>query len=260
MKFQNVRRSCASRWRLLASIAAAGLLGLSSSAHGHQLWLEQANGGTRLYFGEFGDNLHEVSPGYLDKLSRPAVRVVSANGEKPLEVKKVRDGIVIEGRAGKGEVLIAADEGYPLMESKDGDKVVRNAWTPAARFMPELSAAAPKLTLDVVPTNGNGEFQVVFRGAPLAGAEVSLTAVSGWSLRGRTDAQGKVRFQLPWKASYALLVRHKEAKPGKRRGAQGAEESFETASFATTLTFVTSSGLQSPPAPPPAPPNELPKS
>jgi uncharacterized GH25 family protein len=236
-------------------LAAVPLL-LATAAHAHQVWLEQDAAGAKLYFGEFGDNLHEVSPGYLDKLTRLSATVISSKGERALESKKDRDAITISGRAGKGESVVAFDPSYPLIENKDGTQTVRTAWTPAARYVPQLGPRAPRLALDVVPTNASGEFQVVYRGAPLPRAEVSLVAVSGWSLSGTTDDKGKVSFRLPWKGTYALLVRHKDATPGKRKNAQGADEAYDVASFATTLTFATSSGLPSPPAPPATPPNQ----
>lgn len=235
-------------------LAGAPLL-FATAASAHQVWLEQDAAQAKLYFGEFGDNLHEVSPGYLDKLASLSATVLSPKGERALESKKDRDGITIAGRASKGESVIAVDLAYPLLESKDGQKTVKTAWTPAARYVPELGPQAPKLVLDVVPTNASGEFQVVYRGAPLPKADVSLVAVSGWSLSGRTDEQGKVSFRLPWKGTYALLVRHKDSTPGKRKNAQGADEVYDAASFATTLTFATTSGLPSPPPPPAAPPN-----
>jgi uncharacterized GH25 family protein len=247
------------RVRMIATqwlFAALPLL-LASAAQAHQVWLEQDAAGAKLYFGEFGDNLHEVSPGYLDKLTQVSATVLSSKGERALESKKDRDAITISGRASKGESVVAVDLAYPLLENKDGGKTVRTAWTPAARFVPELGPQSPKLVLDVVPTNGSGEFQVVYRGAPLAKAEVSLVAVSGWSLSGTTDDKGKVSFRLPWKGTYALLVRHKDPTPGKRKNAQGADEAYDAASFGTTLTFATSTGLPSPPAPPAAPPNKL---
>jgi uncharacterized GH25 family protein len=239
--------------RLLLSCGP--LLAVSSAAHAHQVWLEQDAMRAKLYFGEFGDNLHEVSPGFLDKLTRLRATVLSPRGEKAAESKKDRDGITIAGRATKGESVIAVDLAYPLLENKDGAKTVKTAWTPAARYVPELGPQPAKLVLDVVPTNATGEFMVVYRGAPLPKVEVSLVAVSGWSLSGTTDDKGKVSFRLPWKGTYALLVRHKDPTPGKRKNAQGAEEAYEAASFATTLTFATSTGLPSPPPPPAAPPN-----
>src|SRR5690606_2881627 len=125
------------------------------------------------------------------------------------------------------------------------------------RHVPELAPHAPRLVLGVVPASASGEFLVVYRGAPLPKADVSLVAASGWSLSGRTDEAGNVRFRLPWKRTDALLLRHKDPTPANRNTAQGAEQAYDAASVATTLTFVTSSGLPSPPPPPAAPPTAL---
>jgi hypothetical protein len=66
-----------------------------------------------------------------------------------------------------------------------------------------------------------------------------------------------VKFTLPWKGGYALLVRHKDPTKGSRKAADGKDEAYDVATFATTLTFVTSSGLPSPPPPPAAPANKM---
>jgi uncharacterized GH25 family protein len=242
---------CASALSVTSAVLTAPAVALA-----HEVWLEADGAGTTLYFGEFADNLHEASPGYLDKLTRPTARVISARGEKALPAKRLEDGIAFAGRAASGESVVAFDAAYPLMEGKEGEKTVRTAWTPAARHVAELRAHSPKLTLDVVPANDSGQFAVTFRGAPLPNAEVRLTAASGWSLEGRTDEQGKVSFNLPWQGAYVLLVRHKDPTPGRRPSAKGPEEAFDAASFATTLSFVTSSGLPSPPRPPRAAPNK----
>lgn len=229
-------------------------MALSIRAAAHQLWIEPDASGSKLYFGEFADNLHEVSPGYLDELARPSATLLTAAGEKGLIITKQRDGYAIAGRPAKGESLIAVDAAYPMLEGKEGDKPIRTAWTPAARIVGGLAAQTPKLVLDIVPTGAPGEFQVFFRGAPLAAAELTLTASSGWSRQANSDAAGKVRFSLPWKGTYGLLVRHKDNAPGSRTTDKGAEN-YDRASFGTTLTFTTTSGLPSPPCPPPAPPN-----
>jgi uncharacterized GH25 family protein len=252
MKMHRVRTVAARALFLCAPLLAA-----PSVAYAHQVWLEQDAKSAKLYFGEFGDNLHEASPGYLDKLTRISASLVSPKGEKTLEPKKEKDGIVLAGRAAAGDSVIALDQAYPLLDGQEGGKAIKTAWTPAARYLPELGPQQPKLVLDVVPTNTSGEFLVVYRGAPLPKAEVSLVAASGWSLTGRTDDKGKLSFKLPWKGTYALLVRHKDPTPGSRKTAQGKDEAYDAASFATTLTFTTSAGLPSPPPPPPAPPNKL---
>lgn len=231
-------------------------LALSVRAAAHQVWIERDAAGAKLYFGEWGDNLHEVSPGYLDKLAQPTATLLTATSEKSVAIDKQRDGYAISGRPAKGESLIVVDAAYPMLDSKEGDKPIRTAWTPAARIVGSLSAQAPKLMLDIVPTGTPGEFQVFFRGAPLADAELTLTASSGWSRQGSSDAAGKVRFSLPWKGTYGLLVRHKDNAPGSRTTDKGTER-YDRASFGTTLTFTTTAGLPSPPAPPPAAPNRL---
>jgi uncharacterized GH25 family protein len=257
MPFRWVRGRAINALRCAAALAAASAaVTVSAPALAHEVWLEADGAATTLYFGEFGDNLHEASPGYLDKLTHPTASVVSARGEKPLKAKRLRDGIAFAGRAAADESVVAVDSAYPLMEGKEGDKPVRTAWTPAARYVPELRSHAAKLALDVVPANDSGQFRVTFRGAPLPNAEVRLIAASGWALQGRTDAEGKVSFELPWQGTYVLLVRHKDPTPGRRQGAKGIEEAFDAASFATTLTFVTRSGLPSPPRPPAAAPNQ----
>lgn len=242
--------------RALGSLSLyAALLGAPALAGAHQVWLEQDARSAKLYFGEFGDNLREASPGYLDKVTHVSASLVSRSGERALAAEKERDGVRLAGRAAPGESVVAEDQAYPLMENKEGSKTTRTAWTPAARYVADLSPRTPKLALDVVPTSSSGDFRVYYRGSPLAKAEVTLVAISGWSLAGTTDAEGKVRFRLPWKGSYALLVRHKDPTAGTRKGAKGEAEAFDGASFATTLTFATSEGLPSPPAPPSAPPN-----
>ena len=228
----------------------------SGEARAHQVWLEQDGSGAALYFGEFGDNLREASPGYLDKIAHVSARVVSKAKSVAVPSERRGNRITIAGRAAKGDSVVAVDDAYPLMESKDGAQVTRKAWTPAARYVPELGPREPALVLDIVPTNADGEFQVVYRGAPLAKAKATLTAVSGWSLSATTDEHGKLRFRLPWKGTYALLVRHEDPTPGRRKTPSGVDEAFDVASYATTLTFQTSAGLPSPPPPPAAPPNQ----
>src|SRR5688500_16429448 len=56
----------------IASIisGSAALLGcaLSLNAGAHALWLESGTPGSKLYFGEYAENLREISPGRLDSI------------------------------------------------------------------------------------------------------------------------------------------------------------------------------------------------
>ena len=93
---------------LAAAVAGSALI-MPTVARAHEVWLEADGAGTTLYFGEFGDNLHEASPGYLDKLTQLTASVVSAKGEKLLRAKRLPDGIAFAGRAVSGESVVAVD-------------------------------------------------------------------------------------------------------------------------------------------------------
>jgi uncharacterized GH25 family protein len=231
------------------------VLGATASASAHQIWIEQDAKTAKVYFGEFGENLREASPGLLDKFGSPTARTQSGKGDQNVALAKEANAFVLAARAGKGEAIVVEDAAYPIIEWQDGGKTKRKAWTPAARFVSDFAERAPKLTLDVLPTGKPGELRVVFRDRPLAQAKVELVTPSGWMREGYTDEQGKVTFPMPWRGAYVALVHHDDDKPGKRTSTTG-EQKFDAASFATTLSFTTRSGTAGPPAPPPAPPNK----
>jgi uncharacterized GH25 family protein len=238
------------------AVAAAALLAVGAgAAHAHQIWIEQDSKGARLYFGEFGANLREDSPGLLDKLTALSGRLLTAKGDKPVVLTKTGAAFTIDGRVAKGESIVAEEGAFPSWESKDGGKTIRTVWAPAARYVPDLGARAAVLTLDVVPTGKTGELQVVFRGKPLAAAEVVLVSASGWDRHAETDAEGKVTFALPWKGSYVAVVHHDDKTPGVRK-VGGKDEKYDVASFVTTLSFATATGAAAPRGPAPAPPSE----
>jgi uncharacterized GH25 family protein len=240
----------------LAALAAALLA--PAAAPAHQIWLEQDKAGAKLFFGEFAENVRESSPGYLDKFPGPTGTHLTSKGEQPVALSKTASSFASTARIKKGETLIVQEPNYPVIERKAADKTTRTFWSPAARYVADFTAQQPKLTLDVVPTGKTGEFQVTFRGQPLPKAEIGIVAVSGWGQEARTDDEGKVSFSLPWKGPYLVSIRHVDSTPGARPPAEGKPaEKYDLASFTTTLSFVTPSGLPSPPAPkPPARPEK----
>lgn len=265
---------------LTAALAFALPLCAPAAAQAHQIWLEQNAKSGKLYFGEYAENMRELSPGRLDKFINPTATLLSPKGDKPITLSKTADGFALPTRAAKGEALIVQDTGYPLLSRKAGgpakanaakpagtaataqakpeeQKPVRTLWTPAARFVTDFSAQAAKLPLDIVPTGKTGEFQVVFQGKPLPAVKIDVAAVSGWGREAETDTEGKVHFSLPWKGGYLVKVHHVDNTPGKRKTNQG-EEAYDMASYSTTLSFVTPTGFPSPPPPPAQKPHEEP--
>ena len=239
----------------LAAIAAMALLALGGAAQAHQIWIEQDGKGAKLYFGEYAHNLREDSPGLLDKLTTLSGRLLTAKGERPVVLTRAGTAFTLDGKVGKGESIVVEEGAYPSWETKEGARTIRTVWTPAARHVADLAPRPAVLTLDIVPTDKAGQLQVTFRGKPLAGVEVELVASSGWERRAETDAEGKVTFATPWKGTYVAVVHHDDKTPGTRKVA-GKDEKYDVASFVTTLSFATRTGLVSPPPPAAAPPSE----
>jgi hypothetical protein len=235
-------------FRLVAAAVLSVLLGAPAGAH--HIWiLPDADGKPVVHFGEFAENLKEVSPGLLDRIEVTA-RLVSPKGETPLEAKRGANGIILSGSTGPAKCILAEDPRAPVRERKSGEQVIRSVYHPAARFVGDLRARQPVFTLDIVPTSQPGRFQVVFRGTPLANAKVSIMAASGWEREVRADQTGIFEAAFPWKGSYVIQVSHPDPTPGSRGG-----ESFELTNFVTTLSLVRPTGLDPLPPPPAAKPN-----
>jgi uncharacterized GH25 family protein len=230
------------------AIAALLSLSVAGVASAHHLWLEVEGQGARLYFGEFGENLREASPGALDKL-QPQAKAVSSSGTRPLSVEKSANAFVLSGKVDGGDSIVAEDVRYPVfVRTKDG-VTTRSIYMPAARFVPDRAPRTAALTLDLVPIAGD-KFQVVFRGKPLAKAKVSVITPSGWGREIYTGDNGEFEVGLPWRGTYVFEVQHADKNAGKR-----GEEAYDTANYVTSLTLVQPQGIEPLPAPPPAKPH-----
>ncbi|RZJ26508.1 MAG: DUF4198 domain-containing protein [Haliea sp.] len=239
-------------FRAIALVSSLLMLG---TAQAHHVWIEQTASGAQLFFGEFGDNMREVSPGLLDKFGGPVAQRISAKGSETLTVNKTATGFGLSARAAKGESIVAEDPAYPSFEVKQGDKTGRGIYVPAARLVTDLNKQEPKLTLDLVPTGVSGkdgtEFQAFFKGQPLPKAKVEVITPSGWSQAHTTDEQGKIKTMLPWSGTYVLEMSHNDRNAGERAG-----EKYDRASYVTSLTINQPGGLKALPAPAAAAPSK----
>lgn len=247
-----MKRNTLPAFRAIALVSSLLLLG---SVQAHQVWLEQDGTQAKLYFGEFGDNLREASPGLLDKLAGPVAHRISDKGSEALKVSKSANGFAISARAAPGESLVAEEPAYPISERKDGDKTVRSLYVPAARLAGDFSAQAPRLTLDLVPTGeqaeGGVQVQAFYKGQPLPKAQIAIATHAGWGQEQHADEQGKLTVKLPWKGRYVLELKHAEG-----AGERGTEK-YDKASYVTSLTLVQATGLAALPATPAATPNAM---
>lgn len=230
------------------AVAAAFVLSTAGIAAAHHVWIEVDGQGAKIYFGEFGENLREASPGTLDKL-QPTARAVSASGERPLALDKTATSFAVKGKLEAADSVVAEDARYPSFErNRDGVKS-RGIYVPAARFVPDRTPRAPLLTLDVVPVAGD-KFQVVFKGQPLAKAKVEVITPSGWGREVHAGDDGTFAIDLPWRGPYVFEVQHADRTPGKR-----GDEAYDSASYVTSLTVMQPQGIEPLPAPPPAKPH-----
>jgi len=196
--------------RLLFLLATAGA---AASANAHQIWLEQPDGGSAVIrFGEFGDNLRA-----------PTATLVAAKGERNVQATKSANGFTLPFKAPQGDTIVAEDAAFPLRRYKQGEKEVTSWYHPAARYASAFDALKPSLALDIVPAGKPGEFKVFFKGQPLHKAKVAIVVQSDWTKEARSDEQGTVSFDMPWKGSYVLETAHIDRTPGERAGAKGLE-------------------------------------
>lgn len=226
---------------------------LLSSAHAHQIWLEQTPQAASLYFGEYDRNLRESSPGYLDKIAEPTVMLSHGKSERALTFNRADRALVLSAHANKGESIYAEERAFPISEYTKDDKLVRFGRILGARLVTTESAQAPKLTLDLVPTGKKGEFKVYYKNQPQAKTKVGVIAQSGWTRDAATDEHGVVKFDLPWQGTYVLEVRYVDKTAGERDG-----KPYDFTNFMTTLSLTQVAGLNALPIMPAATPNVQP--
>lgn len=225
-------------------IAALLWLSLVGTASAHALWIEPEGEGYQLYFGEFGDNLREGSPGLLDRFEPlPGAKAFGASGaDTALKVEKKATSFQLGGApAGTGSVVA---EQARVTERKQGDKVTRTLGRLSARYVDDFAERKPLVPLDIVPTGKPGTFKVFYDGKPLPKAKVEVVADFGWGRELKTDDNGAFDVDLPWKGTYMVEVTAMDSTPGTH-----GTEAYDSMRFVTTLTFKVAKGLDAPPRP-----------
>ncbi len=224
-------------------IAALLWLSLSSAASAHALWIEPDAMGFQLYFGEFDENLREGSPGLLDRLEPlPAAKAFAASGAQPLKVEKKATYFGLDGAPATADSVVA--EQARVTERKQGEKVTRTLGRLSARYVTDFAERKPVIALDVVPAGKPGAFKVFYDGKPLPKAKVEVGTEFGWKRELKTDENGALELELPWKGAYLIEVTLLDATPGVH-----GTEPYDTMRFATTLSFRVPTGLEAPPRP-----------
>jgi len=99
---------------------------LAASAQAHHVWLQQDAKSAHLYFGEFGENLRETSPGLLDRFVQPSAVLLGANGDKTLDVNKGKNAYALKKRT------IPSSSARPAKPWRAPCGLRPRAWSPAS--------------------------------------------------------------------------------------------------------------------------------
>lgn len=191
--------------KLLSAITAL-LISLPASAH--FIWLEQVDGQTKLYFGEYEGGLREKTGGKLDNIASP--QAMTMNNKVLTASKREADFIAIEGA--KNEPVIAHELG---MKVKDMNKYHYGVVKPMyyARIGTGNAEAASSHALDIVPL-GKNKVRVQLNGKPLAKANLKVMAPNQWLQEIDADENGEAIFETPWTGLYVLEAIYLEASKG----------------------------------------------
>lgn len=235
--------------RALVRVALPALLLSAGAAQAHQFWYEKAGDNLTFRYGELDKNLHEVSPGGIDRMVKLQTTWYTPEGEKQIELSKHEDRLDLPAgvQPGTADSLVSVDLEYPMHDIQRDGKSMRNFWVPATRWVGDFRKREPVLTLDIVPTGerkGDAvEFRVTYLSEPLAGENVKISVPSGWTKTATTDVDGKFHVALPWSGDYSVNLYFIDEVEGVRKLAGQPDEAYQTEGYNTTLSFQIDKGL-----------------
>jgi len=214
-------------------ISAILLLALSENAQAHFVWLErEGEGPARAYFGEWIDDIREKTGGLLDRFKAPRAFLGTSNDLLP--VKRNENNLEFNAK-GRGDVRFV-DSSVPAREDKEKGGATKTIYYAKAG----RAETAAKLELELVPTAANGNTMVlIFLGAPLPKAELTIIGPPKWEKPLVTDEQGRVTLPTPWIGRYVLEVTHFDEKAGG-----SGDEKFNRTRHISSLSFVAQQGIR----------------
>lgn len=214
----------------LSSILVLGLFALfqATMAQAHFIWLEQADGQTKLYFGEYEGGLREKTGGKLDTIATPAATTLD-NKVLQVAAKRAENYIAIEGA--NNQAVLAHELG---MKVKDLTKYYYGIVKPMyyARHGNGNAEAPSSHALDIQPI-GNNKVRVHLNGKPLAKAKLKVMAPNQWLQELDADENGEATYNMPWAGLYVLEAIYLEANPGEFQG-----DKYENIRHVSTLSVM----------------------
>ncbi|MBE0495692.1 MAG: DUF4198 domain-containing protein [Campylobacterales bacterium] len=213
------------------SAILAVCVGLALPAMAHQLWLERDGDVVKEYFGHW-PNFKENSDG--KRLEAIKGTDVSPKGVLSKTERAFDHNVLHVNKAGDIGVIEA-------MEPRKGklvEFIVRTLFL--ARH--GRSESITLLALDLVPTAPNANtFTLMLEGKPLPATPVKVISPTSWSKTFRSDLDGKVTIETPWKGDYVAEVSYTDKTKGEVDG-----KPYEQTNYIMTLFFTTNEGAEVP--------------
>lgn len=226
-------------------IAVLFALGMAAQAQAHFVWLvvEAGDAGkpvAKVYFAELAES---DDAALLDKIAHVQVRTRDASGKtnsEPLKLTKQVDkdgGGSWTAEVPEGTASLSGTIKYGVLERR-GDVFQLNyhaTYADSGSSSFGKQAADASLPMQVIPhlAGEKSQFEVLWKGKPIAGSEVTVVDPSGKEHDViKTDDNGKVAFDLSKPGLYSIRAKWVVDEKG-----QEGERTFEKANHYSTLTL-----------------------
>ncbi|WP_378186519.1 DUF4198 domain-containing protein [Aquimarina sp. W85] len=214
------------------------LLMITTPSFAHFLWIDTPSKGTigkeqeiQVFFGEYTSGVWEKTEGEVFQDAEDfTMWVVAPDGSK-IELSVVQKELSFSTNfTPKMEgtyTVIVDNKNYKVLDYTEYDYgIFRPQYHATSKI--DVGTGTKKNTASVNPSslsivdiskvaytqNATVDLQVVFKGKPLADAEVTIFIKDEWSKKMKTDSKGIISFSLPWNADYIVEATHEDKIPG----------------------------------------------
>lgn len=198
-------------------------------AQAHFIWLEQVDGQTKLYFGEYEGGLREKTGGKLDTIATPAATTLD-NQSLPIAAKRAENFIAIEGA--KNQSVLAHELGMKVKDLTKSHYGIVKPMYYARTGNGNAEAVATSHALDIQPL-GNHKVRIYLNGKPLPKAKLKVMAPNQWLQELDADENGEATYNMPWAGLYVLVAIHLEPNKGVYQG-----DAYDNIRHVSTYTVV----------------------
>lgn len=230
---------------------------LSTNSFAHYLWVETNATGklnqkqnVKIFYGEYTYGLQEkVGEDAFNSVKKFTVWAVAPNGEKTkLEVQpsdffyqtsftpKTNGTYTIVVNNNEIDVVDYTQYNYGIFKTHYhclAKVEVGNKPSETASINPE-GITIVDVSKKVHAENGEVTLKIFYKGEIAKEQEVDLFVKDLWTKKVKTDADGLVKFNLPFKTKYIIEVTKKEEVPGKYNGKE-YQFIFHSSSYTFTL-------------------------